>query len=267
MMKTILLTLTFFTTLNSYSQTYYPLGNDTNGDCACACMDIASFDYAFDIALDSVWFKITTNNNRNANYGYHIVVDRDNNFTNGDSWSGTSTGSCSGFMNFNMNHDRMIAAWPSLNFVEAYDGTGGTILHYSVLKKLISPTVTVIGVKLSEVDSDMDGIFNVILGLGDEYYVNHDAFPNTGYITTSFTSVKNNLKSLDAINFFPNPVSSTLNIESAYTTKFYVADMNGKIIYSKNTVRKVESIDVSNFENGIYLIFTEKGVSKLIILH
>jgi Secretion system C-terminal sorting domain len=262
-MKILSLLLLFIFISSSKAQTYINITTDVTSDCTCSCMDITSFDYAFDIAQDSVWFKVTTNNARTSNYGYHIVVNKDNNLSNGDSWSGASSGPCMGFINFNMSHDRMIAVWPSLSFVEAYDGTGGTILHYNVLKKLLSPTVTVIGVHLSEVDADMDGVFDVILGLGDEYYVNNDAAPNTGYVTTMFLG-SNEAEKKDVLPLvYPNPCTDILHIEN--TSEACITDLSGKIIQVSSVIENNKiTFNVLKLEAGFYLIKTAGGNLKFV---
>jgi hypothetical protein len=61
------------------------------------------------------------------------------------------------------------------------------------------------------------------------------------------------------VRIFPNPTNSTLNIQSEIgINNLTIRNTLGQIVL--NTTDK--SIDVSTFENGVYLatIFTDKGV-------
>src|SRR5688500_9913058 len=105
----------------NYAQSFTSLGTDASADCVCTCMDAQEISYAFNIGQDSAWFMIESYNNFPADYAYHIAIDIDDTTTNGDSWTGASSGPCMGLMDFDMNHDRVITVWSFLAFIEAFD--------------------------------------------------------------------------------------------------------------------------------------------------
>jgi len=74
---------------------------------------------------------------------------------------------------------------------------------------------------------------------------------------------------LSSIKIYPNPTSSIVNIKLSngnLITKAVLFDINGKQVFT--IINHLEQIDLSNFQNGIYLLQleTEKGsISKKII--
>lgn len=60
-----------------------------------------------------------------------------------------------------------------------------------------------------------------------------------------------------SLKLYPNPTSSTLNIESdlsSYT--FEIVDLMGKVVYSSESSVSNSKVDVSSFENGTYIVIT-----------
>jgi len=55
---------------------------------------------------------------------------------------------------------------------------------------------------------------------------------------------------------FPNPTSGIVNIESMYINiqKLVISDLSGKQLIIKTDLQKTETIDLSGFSNGVYLI-------------
>lgn len=219
-----------------FSQQFTLIANDPSGDCTCSCSDLKTASFAVNIGQDSVWFKIETFNARPADYGYSIVIDMDNNLSNGDSWSGASIGVCGGLMNYAINHDRMINVWPNLKFIEAFTQQGGSIVNYNVNATIIDPVTIIIGAKLSDIDADSDGIFNTIFATGQDSYRNFDVLPDNGYITTFSTDIATFSKSKVELLIGPNPFSMRTNIRLLGTSvgSFVLSDVLG------NKVRDIE---------------------------
>ncbi len=95
-----------------------------------------------------------------------------------------------------------------------------------------------------------------------------DATGNTE--TCSFTvtvegTVSSILKLTTAgIAVYPNPTSDvlTINFADKQIQRIIILDLNGKIIIDKTEVKNIETIDLSNFNYGVYLlnIQTDKGI-------
>ncbi|WP_055445366.1 LamG-like jellyroll fold domain-containing protein [Lacinutrix himadriensis] len=75
---------------------------------------------------------------------------------------------------------------------------------------------------------------------------------------------------LNTIRVFPNPTNGMLTISNALGTTMdvIVYDMNGRVLYNENYNQETNTLDVSHFSNGIYLLKmkTEFGeISKRVI--
>ncbi len=59
-----------------------------------------------------------------------------------------------------------------------------------------------------------------------------------------------------SISIYPNPTSGALNFDLANNRiqKLSVSDITGKILIEKTAVQQNETIDISNFVNGIYIV-------------
>ncbi|MFT4601256.1 MAG: hypothetical protein ACI857_001434 [Arenicella sp.] len=68
------------------------------------------------------------------------------------------------------------------------------------------------------------------------------------------------------VSMFPNPVSSELLISIEGNTeliKINVLDINGRLVYMTSTSNVISSIDMSAFENGVYLVEFATELSSL----
>ena len=66
---------------------------------------------------------------------------------------------------------------------------------------------------------------------------------------------------LDEINIYPNPVTEKLNIDvplEFIDGNLVLFNMLGQELHKKNISNKLTEINLSNFENGSYLIFLKK---------
>jgi len=61
------------------------------------------------------------------------------------------------------------------------------------------------------------------------------------------------------INIYPNPATDHITITNNGGSKLIVADMQGKIIYEKKDISASETIDISGWQNGIYIVTVEKN--------
>jgi len=72
------------------------------------------------------------------------------------------------------------------------------------------------------------------------------------------------------VNIFPNPATTTINLEGVDAGKITIYNMIGKVIISENIDSPAKKIDVSSFEAGIYLIRItglHKEVAKKLIVN
>lgn len=88
---------------------------------------------------------------------------------------------------------------------------------------------------------------------------------NNGNVYTS-VEVNNFSSTSSQINVFPNPSDNIIHIElphySAETTLVELFDMNGRKVFSKKVNTKLFTIDISGFNNGIYLLKTLNSKSQ-----
>jgi hypothetical protein len=71
--------------------------------------------------------------------------------------------------------------------------------------------------------------------------------PITTRIATSFA--RN-----EAIQLYPNPVNSILNISGVLNQKLEIQNVLGEIVNTKTNCNTLESIDVSAFAKGVYFV-------------
>ncbi len=76
----------------------------------------------------------------------------------------------------------------------------------------------------------------------------------------------------EQVKFFPNPVSTTLNVTSSFEVDYiFVFDSNGKILERKTLNAKMGSINLSKYCNGLYYVgclYHEKWYnSKVVVVH
>lgn len=71
-------------------------------------------------------------------------------------------------------------------------------------------------------------------------------------------------KSKVVVDVWPNPVSDILNIEFQHQEKaeYCLFDMSGRLMAQATTTQMRETIDVSTFENGLYLLTIIQGEMK-----
>lgn len=68
------------------------------------------------------------------------------------------------------------------------------------------------------------------------------------------------------VSFFPNPVANELNINidgNSDLVNINLLDMNGRLVYATSTSNAISNIDLSSFENGVYLVELFSANSKM----
>ena len=100
------------------------------------------------------------------------------------------------------------------------------------------------------------GIYEVILTV---YVCNGDVQEMTASIAVA-SDLSNEKHSLARVELYPNPTVSNLTIQTSdnQQKEIVLMDKHGKILF-KHFMKESSTIDLSNYENGIYLI-TVSGV-------
>ncbi len=79
------------------------------------------------------------------------------------------------------------------------------------------------------------------------------------------------INKVDAVKIYPNPVSKVLNVKNIPNGKVSIFDISGKKVYNSKKVAKKHSINVANFEPGMYILqldFNNKKYNfKIIIIN
>lgn len=80
-------------------------------------------------------------------------------------------------------------------------------------------------------------------------------------VTGIFENVENK-----AFSIYPNPTSGMFKIKlkTAEKTPFEIADISGKIVQTGNLTNKLTFIDLSKYDNGVYMLTIDKQTIKLI---
>jgi|GEM_PF-33601 len=73
------------------------------------------------------------------------------------------------------------------------------------------------------------------------------------------------LDTLNSVFMYPNPVTATTTITGAKNSQLHIYDMNGRIVFTKNSANESEVIDVSNLLSGIYFVKVIDGNTKTVL--
>lgn len=85
------------------------------------------------------------------------------------------------------------------------------------------------------------------------------------YLTTGIESAKN-----QSVHIFPNPGNGMFSLKGAKNSFVEVSDMSGRIVYTQKFTHDQSNMDLSNFQEGIYLVKISRenaviAIEKLII--
>ncbi len=97
-------------------------------------------------------------------------------------------------------------------------------------------------------------------------YYDSTCVKSSSYDVNMFVGIDNELKSL--IKIYPNPTSGKLFVESFISNedqKICVYDVHGRLILEKEVIEKTE-LDITGFENGVYMIRVDNHIYKLLKL-
>ncbi len=122
-------------------------------------------------------------------------------------------------------------------------------------------------------EGNLSGDFCIVaLGLGSAALSNpvgNDVTPidNQACVTYQVTEVVGlDENTANEIVAYPNPVSSvlTVNLGNANANAINVIDMSGRVVETVNVNNQLQTIDVSNYDNGVYFyqVVTNEGVIK-----
>jgi hypothetical protein len=61
------------------------------------------------------------------------------------------------------------------------------------------------------------------------------------------------------VSIYPNPTSGAIEIELSdiQFQRFSIIDLDGKVIFQKSPVDQKENVDLSGFDDGLYIIILE----------
>lgn len=247
------------------AQSFKTLANDQSGDDFSQNMDVTEFASALSPNQDSIFFKITHNTARPADFGYMIALDTNSNPTDGKAINQANL--YSGSPNNSMNYDLLVFvyqnAWFPPAILEAYDDSGmPTTLNF----KIDTADDYSLTMKFALADIGGDEAMNIIAGVGSfdiRATGPSDIIPNTNYVELiNGTTMSTTSHNLDG-SFYPNPAEDLLTIGERGLVEVY--DISGMLKLSKELDTKGQ-IDISHLPTGYYSITINGNASKLVKL-
>lgn len=277
-MKKTLLFLFFFTLSISYGQIPGPPGCrtfdklDTNNDGFTSFEIDFYLNYVRSYALSELGYNLNgynltlfpsqtdydnnTNAILNANYS-NIVANQQYCYLK-ITYSGSGTLYNQADLNYNLTCHILVVHQPSNNFDN--DGVANGLEDLNTNLRLGDDDTDSDGIpNFKDTDDDNDGV----LTINEDYNsngnpadddTNSNGIPDFLDNTNTLQIIENN----SSIFYLqPNPVNEILNITYSENTSYSVSiiDINGRIL--KNSNNSPSSIDVSNFENGIYILLIQ----------
>lgn len=100
---------------------------------------------------------------------------------------------------------------------------------------------------------------------GITYGVYEDDFTQNGNGECFLENVGLPKEETTRFEFYPNPVSEVLTIESQRATEIKIVNIYGQIVYSVDIPKGTKDIDVTGLESGVYLIRSSAGESRRFI--
>ncbi len=135
------------------------------------------------------------------------------------------------------------------------DHSNGDIVFYDVS--------TIPAMEIGRIQTNEPGIMGTVIGPNGKLWYANAALNKVVKIepSTIISAIEGNQLVLSGNRIYPNPVSNTLHFTS--TANFVeIFDLNGKLILSANN--NTNNIDVSMFEEGVYVIDVDGVKSKFI---
>ena len=102
-----------------------------------------------------------------------------------------------------------------------------------------------------EVTYDLEGVYDVTLTVSDG--TNSNTITKDDYIEVDhITGISNNGKS--GVSLFPNPASDEIIIRNVNGANVKIYNIDGQLMIAHENVSGVYKIDITNLENGIYVV-------------
>tara|TARA_B100000508_G_scaffold55003_3_gene42641 strand:+ start:2312 stop:3208 length:897 start_codon:yes stop_codon:yes gene_type:complete len=109
-----------------------------------------------------------------------------------------------------------------------------------------------------------NGIVYRVGGIGDGKQVDY-SFTQNGNGECFLENVGLPKEETTRFEFYPNPVSEVLTIESQRATEIKIVNIYGQIVYTVDIPKGTKDIDVTGLESGVYLIRSSAGESRRFI--
>lgn len=251
-------------------------------------LDGIEYAYRYDVASDSLWFRMTAveiSEAQSMDLGVNVMVYFPNPGPDEFLFQFWSPGN-------NITWHRLVTVWVTGSAPSNYTGTAGiskgdevTIGNYTTLVDGLtvivdqSQSTIVIGMNRADLipNDQTNQDVELAAAIGSSTLWNDD-FISTGVIPTvnldATISNTHNLISND-LQFYPNPAQDFINIKSDLDIQlsfleFY--DLSGRYI-QKTRITQNTNVDISSLSNGLYLLkaYTQEGIfvggTKLIKLH
>jgi len=152
-----------------------------------------------------------------------------------------------------------LGAWINLEFSSAFTLTTGTTFRIAIGSYLsFSDTVGVNtsgnGDYTSQGVFDTDGIYSDPVGTPSWYTISGIPMLRMNFDPSSVSAVSDVKQSI--FNVYPNPTNGVFNIVLEATSKYDVTVNNvlGQTVYTTSTNAMATTIDLSNFDKGVYTI-------------
>lgn len=258
MKKCLLIAVTataFAMPLLSQAQNYTLLNNDPNGDNPTLGLDLKSISWRYNLAQDSVWFKVEsyTAITPTSDVGLMFGIDTNQVGTNGHTWMGTT--------NSSMKYDQALFVYQNGWFSGYYGELGdpGSANPVPVNVQLLNSNTLIINLKLSVLDPNKK--FNMVLGSGG-FSVSgtgqvYDDVPNTTFMTLQANNPSSVWETpvLEAMKIFPNPARTQVHWDHApgrvhASDVVQLQDMSGRVI--RSVAASEGRMPVEDLPAGIY---------------
>lgn len=261
MKKLLLLTCLAALVANTTFAQWTAISSDPAGDgMSTTPLDGTKLEYRYDDMTDSVWFRITTSNFLNANYGLNIVLDVTGAGAQGTWW---------GNQNSSFKYNRLITAWISsgtMGVVGITDPAGAASNNYTKIANGSKINIAIdaatktytLGMKRTDIYNGATLNAKVIAATGSNTGWNDD-LPNTGSGTITLTPNTTSIESLHSTNavfsVYPNPSNGAFTlIHSGTTGTIAVYSLTGIKLFETIANQKETNINLSSLAAGSYII-------------
>lgn len=247
------------------AQSFKTLATDQTGDDFVQNMDVTEFASALSPNQDSIFFKITHNTARPADFGYMIALDTNSNPADGKAINQTNL--YGGNPNNSMKYDLLIFVYQNSWFppaiLEAYDDSGmPTTLNF----KIDTADDYSLTMKFALADIGGDEAMNIIAGVGSFDISGSgpsDIIPNSNYVELVNGTTLGISASSHQVGFYPNPAKDYVMVNEKASVAIY--DISGALKLQVEA-NLGDRIDISQLPAGCYTISADGKSAKLLKL-